>query len=113
MKFGRVEIASVILLGVANPSPTWESETRFWKTAGNNPSAASQAGTTRPDWQAYAEGVMEEIAPGKQALTKVVLHPQIEWIGEAPQETKLDHLRHEAHEVCFITNSAKTKVTVA
>ena len=56
---------------------------------------------------------MEEIAPGKQAITKVVLHPQIEWIGEAPEKAKLDHLHHEAHEVCFIANSVKTQVTVA
>jgi hypothetical protein len=27
---------------------------------------------------------MEEIASGKQAITKVVLHPKVEWIGEAP-----------------------------
>ena len=25
---------------------------------------------------------MEEIAPGKQAITKVVLHPRIEWISK-------------------------------
>lgn len=56
---------------------------------------------------------MEEIAPGKQAITTVVLHPQIEWIGEAPGKAKLDHLHHEAHEVCFIANSVKTQVTVA
>ena len=56
---------------------------------------------------------MEEIAPGKQAITKVVLHPRIEWMGEAPEKAKLDHLHHEAHEVCFIANSVKTQVTVA
>jgi organic hydroperoxide reductase OsmC/OhrA len=61
----------------------------------------------------HAEGVMEEIAPGKHAMTQVVLHPRIEWIGEAPKQAKLDHLHHEAHEVCFIANSVKTKVTVA
>jgi organic hydroperoxide reductase OsmC/OhrA len=56
---------------------------------------------------------MEEIAPDKQAVTKVVLHPQIEWIGEPPEKAKLDQMHHEAHEVCFIANSVKTQVTVA
>jgi organic hydroperoxide reductase OsmC/OhrA len=42
-----------------------------------------------------------------------VLHPEIEWIGEAPEQAKLDHMHHEAHDVCFIANSVKTQVTVA
>jgi organic hydroperoxide reductase OsmC/OhrA len=61
----------------------------------------------------HAEGVTEEITPDKQAITKVVLHPQIEWIGETPEKAKLDAMHHEAHEVCFIANSVKTRVTVA
>jgi organic hydroperoxide reductase OsmC/OhrA len=59
-----------------------------------------------------AKGVMEEIAPGRQAVTKVALHPQIEWMGPVPEKEKLEHMHHEAHEVCFIANSVKTKVTV-
>lgn len=74
---------------------------------------ARLAGFTVAAYHDHAEGVMEESAPGKQAITKVVLHPQIEWIGEAPEKAKLDHMHHEAHEVCFIANSVKTKVTVA
>lgn len=60
-----------------------------------------------------AEGTMEEIAPGMEAVTKVELRPQIEWIGPAPDEEKLKHMHHEAHEVCFIANSVRTMVTVA
>jgi organic hydroperoxide reductase OsmC/OhrA len=74
---------------------------------------ARLAGFTVAAYRDHAEGVMEEIAPGKQAITKVVLHPRIEWMGEAPEKVKLDHLHHEAHEVCFIANSVKTQVTVA
>src|ERR1700761_6932816 len=73
---------------------------------------ARLGGFTVAAYHDHAEGVMEEIAPGKQAITKVVLHPQIEWIGEAPDTAKLDHLHHEAHEVSFIANSVKTQVTV-
>ena len=74
---------------------------------------AGLAGFIVAAYRDHAEGVMEEIAPDKHALTKVVLHPRIEWVGGAPDRVKLDHLHHEAHEVCFIANSVKTNVTVA
>ena len=60
----------------------------------------------------HAEGVMEEIAPGKHAVTKVTLHPRIEWRGSAPEKGELDRLHHEAHEICFIANSVTTQVSV-
>jgi organic hydroperoxide reductase OsmC/OhrA len=55
---------------------------------------------------------MAEIAPGREAVTRVVLHPRIEWQGAAPDEAKLQAMHHEAHEVCFIANSVKTEITV-
>jgi organic hydroperoxide reductase OsmC/OhrA len=60
----------------------------------------------------HAEGQVEQIAPGRQAVTKVVLRPRIEWTGPAPDKEKLEHLHHEAHEICFIANSVTTRVTV-
>jgi organic hydroperoxide reductase OsmC/OhrA len=60
----------------------------------------------------HAEGVTEEIAPGRVAVTKVTLRPKIEWAGAAPKKEELDRLHHEAHEICFIANSVKTQVTV-
>ena len=60
-----------------------------------------------------AEGTMQEIAPGKQAITAVVLHPNIDWTGEAPDQAKLEQMHHEAHEACFIANSVKTQISVA
>jgi organic hydroperoxide reductase OsmC/OhrA len=59
-----------------------------------------------------AEGVTEEIAPGRLAVTKVALRPKIEWAGAAPKPDELKHLHHQAHEACFIANSVKTQVTV-
>ena len=73
---------------------------------------ARLAGFTAAAYRDHAEGVMERIAPGKEAVTKVDLHPQIEWIGSAPDEDRLKHLHHEAHELCFIANSVKTVITV-
>lgn len=60
-----------------------------------------------------AEGEMHEIAPDRQAVTKVTLHPTIEWVGTGPDAETLARLHHEAHEVCFIANSVKTEVVVA
>ncbi len=73
---------------------------------------ARLAGFAVAAYRDHAEGTMEAIAPGRQAVTKVVLHPRIEWAGEVPNKTQLDHMHHEAHEACFIANSVKTDVTV-
>jgi organic hydroperoxide reductase OsmC/OhrA len=73
---------------------------------------ARLGGFTVAAYNDHAEGVTEEIAPGKQAVTKVTLHPQIEWRGSAPEKGKLESLHHEAHEICFIANSVTTRVTV-
>ena len=59
-----------------------------------------------------AEGIMEEIAPGRLALTKVWLRPAITWQGAAPTAPQLDQLHHEAHDECYIANSVKTQVMV-
>jgi organic hydroperoxide reductase OsmC/OhrA len=74
---------------------------------------ARLAGFTVVAYRDHAEGVMEDIAPGKQAVTKVALHPKIEWMGSAPNKEKLEHMHHEAHETCFIADSVRTVVTVA
>ncbi len=74
---------------------------------------ARLAGFTVAAYQDHAEGVMEEIVPGRHAMTKVVLHPRIEWTGAAPDPAALDHLHHAAHEACYIAKSVKTVVTVA
>jgi organic hydroperoxide reductase OsmC/OhrA len=74
---------------------------------------ARLAGFTVAAYRDDAEGTMQEISPGKQAVTTVVLHPNIEWTGETPDRTKLEQMHHEAHEVCFIANSVKTQISVA
>jgi organic hydroperoxide reductase OsmC/OhrA len=74
---------------------------------------ARLAGFTVAAYHDHAEGVMDDIAPGRQAITKVVLHPKIEWMGAAPDKKKLEYMHREAHETCFIANSVRTAVTVA
>ena len=59
-----------------------------------------------------AIGVMERIAPQRMAITKVTLRPKIAFGGAQPDQTKLDELHHQAHELCFIANSVKTEEKV-
>lgn len=73
---------------------------------------ARLAGFTVTAYRDHAEGIVETISAGKHALTKVALHPQIEWSGNIPDGERLDRMHHDAHEICFIANSVKTVVTV-
>jgi organic hydroperoxide reductase OsmC/OhrA len=59
-----------------------------------------------------ADGVLEKRDDGKMAMTRVVLHPRIEWSGDAPDASALEALHHRAHSACFIANSVTTTVTV-
>ena len=74
---------------------------------------ARLAGFTVGAYRDHAEGVMETIAPGKQAVTRVVLHPRIAWTGSVPDSEELARLHHDAHETCFVANSVRTDVIVA
>lgn len=74
---------------------------------------ARLAGFSACAYRDRAEGTLAEIAPGRRAVTRVVLHPAIDWTGEAPNAKELAGLHHAAHEACFIANSVKTEVIVA
>ncbi len=73
---------------------------------------ARHAGLIVESYEDEAVGVMEEIAPKKKAVTKVTLRPKIVFGGEPPDQAKLDHLHHQAHEICYIANSVTTKITI-
>ena len=47
-----------------------------------------------------------------KAVAKVAFHPRIAWAGAAPGKEELQRLHHEAHQICFIANSVKTRVTI-
>ncbi len=59
-----------------------------------------------------ATGFMEKNDEGRLAVTRVVLRPEIEFGAEVPDTSVLDELHEKAHDVCFIANSVKTKITV-
>lgn len=73
---------------------------------------ARRAGWSIDRYSDAAEGTMTKTAEGRLWLSQVVLRPKIGFVGAAPSPADLDHLHHQAHDVCFIANSVKTEVRV-
>lgn len=58
-----------------------------------------------------AIGLMGKDKGGKQFVETVTLRPKAEFSGEKHPSLKvLETMHHQAHELCFIANSVKTKV---
>ena len=73
---------------------------------------AQQAGLDVASYDDKAEGEMGRIAPGRMAMTRIVLRPRIAFAGRSPDGDELERLHREAHERCFIANSLRTEVVV-
>jgi organic hydroperoxide reductase OsmC/OhrA len=75
-------------------------------------SLAQAAGLEVESYSDSAEGEMGRIAPGRTAITRIVLRPEIAFAGRQPSAEELAKLHHEAHERCFIANSLKSEIIV-
>lgn len=73
---------------------------------------ARRAGIVVESYEDQAVGVMERVAAGKMAITRVTLRPRIVFAGAVPDPARLDELHHQAHEACFIANSVTAKVGI-
>jgi organic hydroperoxide reductase OsmC/OhrA len=73
---------------------------------------ARRAGLEVESYADKAEGEMGRIGPGRMAIVKVTLRPEIAFAGRAPEPAALDALHHEAHERCFIANSLNSEIVV-
>jgi len=73
---------------------------------------ARLAGFTVAAYRDAAEGVMEAVGEGRMAVTRVVLRPQVDYVGAAPDQAARDALHRAAHEECFIANSVKTEIVI-
>ncbi len=74
---------------------------------------ARRGGFSISAYRDEAEGTLARVARGKMAVTRVVLRPVIAWTGDKrPSPEEVDALHHEAHELCFISNSVTTEVVV-
>lgn len=59
----------------------------------------------------HAVGYLEEDSQGKSSVTKVILHPEIQFSGsKIPNRAQLEKLHHLSHEHCFIANSVTTEI---
>ena len=73
---------------------------------------AQQAGWSVASYDDEAVGEMGRLAPGRSAITRIVLRPRIAFDGREPGPDELARLHHEAHERCFIANSLKSEIVV-
>lgn len=61
----------------------------------------------------HAVGFLEKNQKGRMAITRVVLHPKVEFSGPTlPSSKDLAELHEQAHNGCFIANSVMTEVTI-
>jgi organic hydroperoxide reductase OsmC/OhrA len=73
---------------------------------------ARQAGLDVAAYRDEAEGSLGRNGEGRMAMTRIVLRPRIEFVGDAPDAQVVADLHHQAHERCFIANSLKTEIVV-
>ncbi len=72
---------------------------------------AARAGWVVDHYRDAAVGVMARNAEGQLAMTRVTLHPAVQFAPErTPTRDELHDLHHRAHAACFIANSVKTEV---
>jgi len=75
-------------------------------------SIAADRGLVVERYEDEAIGTMARIAPGRQAITEVVLRPLIVIAGDAVDAATIASLHEAAHERCFIANSVRTAIRV-
>jgi organic hydroperoxide reductase OsmC/OhrA len=75
-------------------------------------SLAQAAGLDVRSYTDEAEADLGRIAPGRMAVTRITLRPDIAFNGRDPDATELDRLHHQAHEKCFIANALKAEVAI-
>ena len=63
-------------------------------------------------YECEAVGKLGKNAEGKMAMLEVMLKPEVQFNGTAPDSEQLNDLFHKAHDQCFISSSVKTTVTV-
>jgi organic hydroperoxide reductase OsmC/OhrA len=73
---------------------------------------ARRAGLDVASYDDSAEGEMGRIGPGRMAITRIALHPDVAFNGRRPDEAELERLHHAAHERCFIANSLNSEIVV-
>ena len=75
-------------------------------------SLAQEAGLAVESYQDEAVAEMGRTGPGRYAIVKITLRPNIAFAGAAPDQAEIDRLHHEAHERCFIANTLNCEIVI-
>jgi organic hydroperoxide reductase OsmC/OhrA len=73
---------------------------------------AAKGGFVVDAYRDAAVGHMEKTSDGSQWMARVVLKPDVQFSGAAPDPDAMAAMHDKAHHACFIANSVKTVVTV-
>jgi organic hydroperoxide reductase OsmC/OhrA len=74
---------------------------------------AAQKGLVIDEYTALAIGTLAKNAEGKLAMTEIELQPKVSFSqNKSPSPEELEQLFKKAHDMCFISSSIKTKVTI-
>ncbi len=73
---------------------------------------ARDSGLDVAGYRDRARGTMGKDDRGRMAMIRIVLRPEIDFVGDAPAADALARLHDEAHERCFIANSLRTEIVV-
>lgn len=73
---------------------------------------ARRAGLDVLSYSDKAEAEMGRIAPGRTAIVRITLRPDIAFSGPAPDAAALEKLHHEAHDRCFIANTLNCEIVI-
>ena len=74
---------------------------------------AARAGFVVAAYSDEAEGTLGRLERGKYAVTRVELHPRVDFAGDKrPTPQEIERLHEVSHADCFIANSVITEVVV-
>ncbi len=73
---------------------------------------AAKAGFVVDAYADRPEALLERDDRGRMSVTRIILRPQIVWIGEPPRAEALAGLHEQAHRLCYIANSLRGEVVV-
>lgn len=74
---------------------------------------ASKRGWVVERYRDRAVGIMTKNERRIPWVSRITLHPDIQFAVRIPTTSELEELHHLAHEQCFIANSIKTEVVVS
>lgn len=72
---------------------------------------ATAQGWTVLRYRDRAQGVLGQVAEGREGLVEIALHPEIAFADPQPSPGQCDALHALAHQRCYIANSLRASVT--